>query len=52
MDSPSGLWLAWPGRKAKDGAWIKQFDLTSISLKQAVEKAILSKYAVVKSEEP
>ncbi|MBI5555205.1 MAG: septation protein SpoVG family protein [Elusimicrobia bacterium] len=52
MDSPSGLWLAWPGRKTKNGAWIKQFELTSISLKQAVEKAILNKYAVVKSEEP
>lgn len=52
MDSASGFWLAWPGRKSKNGTWIKQFDLTNISLKQAVEKAILNKYAVVKSEEP
>jgi len=52
MDSPSGPWIAWPGRKTKDGTWVKQFDLTSISLKQAVEKAILNKYAIVKSEEP
>ncbi len=52
MDSSSGPWIAWPGRKTSDGTWVKQFDLTSISLKQAVEKAILNKYAVVKSEEP
>lgn len=52
MDSPGGPWIAWPGRKTKDGVWVKQFELTSIALKQAVEKAILNKYAVVKSEEP
>jgi DNA-binding cell septation regulator SpoVG len=52
MESNSGLWVAWPGRKAKDGTWIKQFDIMSRPLKQAVEKTILEKYAVVKSEEP
>ena len=52
MDSGSGLWIAWPGRKIKDGTWIKQFDIVSQPLKQAVEKAILEKYTVVKSEEP
>ncbi len=52
MDSASGLWIAWPGRKAKDGVWVKQFELTSQPLKQAVEKAIITKYAVVQSEEP
>ncbi len=52
MDSASGLWIAWPGRKTKDGAWVKQFDLKSQPLKQAVEKAVLAKYAVVQSEEP
>ncbi|MDD5259782.1 MAG: septation protein SpoVG family protein [bacterium] len=52
MDSASGLWIAWPGRKAKDGAWVKQFDLVSQPLKQAIEKAILAKYTVVQSEEP
>jgi DNA-binding cell septation regulator SpoVG len=52
MDSTSGLWVAWPGRKTKDGTWIKQFDLVNRPLKQNVEKSILDKFAVVKSEEP
>ncbi|MDD5492365.1 MAG: septation protein SpoVG family protein [bacterium] len=52
MDSGSGLWIAWPGRKTRKGTWIKQFDIASQPLKKAIEKAILDKYAIVISEEP
>jgi DNA-binding cell septation regulator SpoVG len=52
MDSGHGSWIAWPGRKTKEGAWIKQFDIVSQPLKQAIEKNILDKYRVVISEEP
>ncbi|MDD5132243.1 MAG: septation protein SpoVG family protein [bacterium] len=52
MDSGQGSWIAWPGRKTKEGTWVKQFDIVNQQLKQTIEKAIIDKYSVVISEEP
>ena len=52
MESKTGLWIAWPGRKNADGSWSKQFDIVDYSERQKIEQAVIAKYKVVRSEEP
>jgi DNA-binding cell septation regulator SpoVG len=46
MQGTNGLWIAWPSTK-KNGVWIKDFEFVNKSLKETVEKKLISEYASV-----
>ena len=52
MESKTGLWVAWPGRKDGAGKWHDQFKILNYSAGQKLDNAIIEKYKVVCSEEP
>ncbi len=52
MESKTGLWVAWPGRKGSSGKWQDQFKILDYPASQKLDNMIVEKYKVVRSEEP